>query len=460
MEDSGKKIEPAAEARKGLAAIRPNVAGIDIGSRQMHVCAPASEDGKPRLAVYGTSTGEIEKCGRWLKKLGVESVAMESTGVYWIPVLEILESRGLETLLVDTRPLSRVPGRKTDVVDCQWIQTLHSCGLLQGCHRPSEGISQLRTLVRSKAVLVAEQSDWLRRMQKCLDQMNVRVHHAVTDISGITGLAIIRAIVAGERDENKLAELRDPNCHKSKEQIAALLAGHWRSDHLFSLSHALKLYDVLGETIAEYEREIQQRMKQLTPPGAEGQPAPPLKPEKRKTVRRRGQEQKRQAQYRLLGCDLTSIDGIGVETAEAIVSEYGVDLRKFASEKEFVAHLQLAPRRPVSGGKTLKKRGRRSGTRAGRALSMAATSLRRSSSALGAYYRRLSRTKDASVAVFATARKLATLIYRMIRWGQPYVDEGQAAYEQRFQASRLRSLTATAQQYGYQLIKKTDPATA
>lgn len=449
----------------GLPAMRPQVAGIDIGSRQMHVCAPSAgdEQAEPvQVRVFATTTAAIEDCGRWLKELGVESIAMESTGVYWIPVLEILESAGFEVLLVDTRPLSRVPGRKTDMSDCQWIQNLHRCGLLKGSFRPQEAIVQLRSLVRQKAVLVAEQADWVRRLQKCLDQMNVRVHHAVADTQGMTGMAIVRAIVAGERNPRRLAELRDARCHKSEEQIAALLQGHWRADHLFNLEQGLKLYDALGERITAYEQEIEKRMQELTPPAAASQTAPPLPNAARmKALKRRQQLQRRQTLFRLAAADLTSIDGIGVETAEVLISEYGVDLRCFPDEHHFIAHLQLAPRQAISGGKPLhKRRGRSARTRAGHALRMAATALRNSRTALGAYYRRLARTKSASIAVFATARKLAALVFRLLRWGQAYVDEGQQAYEQRYRAARLRSLAETAAQFGYQIIPKTEPANA
>lgn len=456
-----KAATPSASEKKELVAIRLNVAGIDIGSRKMHVCGPAGQDKHIQVQEFETTTAEILACAEWLKKLQVESVAMESTGVYWIPVLEILESQGFETLLVDTRPLSRVPGRKTDVIDCQWIQTLHSYGLLQGCYRPSEQISQLRTLVRAKAVLVAEQSDWQRRMHKCLDQMNVRVHHAVSDVSGTTGMAIIRAIVQGERDPKQLAKYRDPRCSKSEEQIAALLTGHYRQDHLFNLKSSLKMFDSAGEMIEAYEQEIQKRMQDLIPSANVDKSAPPPRnPEKKKAIKRRNQESRRQTLFQLAGVDLTTIDGIGVETAEAILTEYGVDLSKFATEKQFVKHLQLAPNRPISGGKLLKKRGKTKCTRAGQALRTAATAMRQSTTALGAYYRRISRTKDASVAVFATARKLATLVYRLLRWGQPYIDKGQQAYETQFQASRLRSLATAAAQFGYQLMSKGQPLSA
>ena len=447
---------------EGLSPIRRNVAGIDIGSREMHVSAPASEDGRTEVRVFATSTDEIVACAKWLQQLKVESVAMESTGVYWIPVLEILESFQFETLLVDTRPLSRVPGRKTDVTDAEWIQTLHSHGLLQGCFRPTEQISQLRSVIRQKAVLVAEQADWTRRMQKCLDQMNVRVHHAVSDAQGVTGMRILRAIVAGERDPRKLAEFRDAGCHKSQEQIAALLSGHWRPDHLFNLEQGLWMYDAIAERIAVYDREIQKWMEQLTPPGRAEQKAPPLpNPAKRKAMKRRNQEDKRQRLYRMVGVDLTTIDGVGTETAEAVISEYGIEMNRFASEREFVAHLKLAPRQAISGGKQLKKRrGKTKGTRAGQALRQAAVAVGKGATALGAYYRRIAFNNGASVAVFATARKLGIPIYRMLRWGQAYVDIGQKAYEEQYQSRRLRSLSSTADQLGYQLLPKTEAVNA
>src|SRR5450631_982015 len=268
----GRRIDKKGKSKKkakGMTTIRGNVAGIDIGIRQMFVCGPADADGQLQLAVFETTTADIQACAEWLKQLGVVSIAMESTGVYWIAPFELLEGEGFEVLLVDTRPLSRVPGRKTDVTDCEWIQSLHSCGLLQGCYRPSDAISQLRSIVRMKAVLVSEQADWLRRMQKCLDQMNVRVHHAVSQMKGTTGLAIVRAIVAGERDPRKLAEWRDPRCRNSKEQIAEYLTGHWRQAHLFNLANCLKMYEFLSAEIESYESEIKQRLKELTPPGSQ-----------------------------------------------------------------------------------------------------------------------------------------------------------------------------------------------
>ena len=439
-----------------LSVIQSDVAGIDIGSREMFVCGPADQQGRREMQVFATTTQQIQRCVGWLKQQKVRSVAMESTGVYWIPVLEIMESSGLEVLLVDTRPLSRVPGRKTDVEDCQWLQTLHGHGLLRGAYRPSEQISELRTIVRQKAVLVRQQADWMRRMHKCLDQMNVRVHHAVKDTQGVTGMAMLRAIVGGERDPRNLVKLRDPGCQKSAVEMIELLTGNWRSDHLFNLKQHMAMYDSAAREIAVYEQEIQRRMQEITPAARKDIQAPPLANiEKRKTMKKRDQEEKRQAQYRMMGVDLTTIDGIGVETVEVILSEYGTEMSKFPTEGEFVKHVGLAPHRPVSGGKVLKNKPKQQkGTRTSEVLRNAATSLKHSRSALGAYYRRMARRKDSGVAVFATARKLGALIYRMLCHGQQYVDVGQAAYEKQYEEKRIRALRNTANQMGYSLIKQ------
>jgi transposase len=441
---------------QGLPLIRWNVAGIDLGSQRHWVCAP-TVDGKAReVADFGATTPELILMAEWLKARHVESVAMESTGVYWIAPHEILEAQGLEVLLVDTRQLARVPGRdkKTDPSDCEWIQRLHSCGLLHGSFRPQEAICMLRTLVRDKATLVAESGDWVRRMQKSLDQMNVRVHRAVSDIDGVTGMAILRAIVEGERDARKLAQLRNPHCRKSEEEIAEQLSGHWRADHLFSLQQALKMYDAIAERIAAYEKEIQRKLDEMEPEQRRGTTAPPLSnANKARGIKRRGQEPMRQALYRMSGVDATQIDAIGVETMEVILSEYGPDLSRFPTEKQFVSHITLAPHVPKSGGKPLKKKKRHSAsTRVANVLRMAALSLRHSDTALGAYYRHLAQRLGADIAVFACARKLATLIYRLLQWGQPYIDEGTETYEKRYQEQRVKSLGSKAKTLGYKLI--------
>src|ERR1700686_3863601 len=265
MQDSG---EDGGSRRgvQGLPLVRRDVAGIDLGSERHWGCA-ATGDGTVRAgADFGATTPGLIGMGKGLRERNVRSVAMESTGVYWIAPHEVLESEGFEVLLVDTRQLAQVPGRnkKSDPADCEWIQRLHSCGLLRGSFRPKEDVCMLRTLVRDKANLVAESGDWVRRMQKSLDQMNVRVHRAVSDLDGMTGMAILRAIVGGERDAVKLAKLRDRRCRKSEEEIAEQLTGHWREDHLFSLEQALKVYDGLQERIADYDRKILEKVEEMT----------------------------------------------------------------------------------------------------------------------------------------------------------------------------------------------------
>ena len=271
------KQESSRRQIQGLPVIRQNVAGIDLGSEEHWVCAPMV-DGKDReVTSFGATTAELLRLAEWLKARRVESVAMESTGVYWIAPHEVLEGQRLEVLLVDTRQLARVPGRdkRTDPKDCEWIQRLHSCGLLRGAFRPAEAVCMLRTLVRDKANLVAERGDWVRRMQKSLDQMNVRVHRAVSDIDGVTGMAILRAIAEGERDARVLAKLRDRRCSKTEEEIAEQLTGHWREDHLFSLRQGLKMYDAVEERIAAYEKEILRKLQEMEQEGKRGQTAPP-----------------------------------------------------------------------------------------------------------------------------------------------------------------------------------------
>jgi transposase len=283
---------------EGLPIVRRNVAGVDLGSERHWACAPSRDGSGREVADFGATTPELMRLAKWLQDRGVESVAMESTGVYWIAPHEVLEAAELEVLLVDTRQLARVPGRnkKTDPTDSEWIHRLHSCGLLRGSFRPPEEVCMLRTLVRDKGNLVAESGDWVRRMQKSLDQMNVRVHRAVSDIDGVTGMAILRAIVAGERDSRKLAKLRDRRCRKSEEEIAEQLSGHWREDHLFSLEQSLKMYDAIQQRIAAYEQEILRKLAAMQREEFREQPAPQgNNPRKVKAIKQRGEEPMREA---------------------------------------------------------------------------------------------------------------------------------------------------------------------
>lgn len=442
-----------------LTAIRPNVAGIDVGSREHWVCGPARED-ELNVRPFGTTTAELEALADWLSAQRVESVVMESTSVYWIPLYEVLEARGIEPVLVDARQLHHVPGRKTDVRDCQWLQTLHSHGLLRGSFRPNDAIVRLRSLQRQQANFVEHRTECIQWMQKALDQMNVQVHRAVTNLVGDTGLAIVRAIAAGERDPVRLATHRHYACHKSEAQIAEYLRGNWRDDHLFNLTMALRMYDALVATIASYDEQLVHALAALAPPERADQAAPPHpNPKKERSLRNRGQQELRTTLWRFCGADLSRIDGISGAAARTILTEVGADLAAFPSERHFVSWLRLCPRTPISGGKPLKKRRNGLGSnRVSAVLRMAAVSLQRSKSALGAEYRRIARRKSAAIAVFAIARKLAQIVYRLLRFGHLYTDVGEAIYEARMQDRRLAGLNAAARALGYELTPKPVPA--
>lgn len=446
---SEKKMVPTS-----LPVIRPSVAGIDIGSQDHWVCGPARTDGEPNVRVFRTTTAQLNELADWLVEQGVESVAMESTSVYWIPLYEILESRGVEAVLVNARQLHNVPGRKTDFHDCQWIQLLHSCGLLRGSFRPGDAVAALRATQRQLANLIEERTRCVQWMQKALDQMNVQVHRAVADLTGTTGLAIVRAIVAGERDPRRLAGHRDPRCHKSTEEIAQYLTGNWRQEHLFNLASSLRLFDAIEELIASYQARLLKAIEALQPPDRQNAPLPPHPNQaKEKDLRSHGEQPARTALWRFAGVDLTRIDGLGIGAANTILTEVGSDLSAFPSEGHFISWLRLCPRTPISGGKALKKR--RNGLGANRiatALRMAAGALRRSKTALGAAFRRIARHKGAAVAVFALARKLGQLVYRMLRHGVDYVDAGEQAYELQFQNRRLAGLKEAARSMGYALM--------
>jgi transposase len=436
--------------------LQPMVAGIDIGSTEHWVAGPPKDDGEPNVRVFGTTTPNLHQLVDWLVAQGVGSAAMESTSVYWIPLYELLEARGITPVLVNARQFHNVPGRpKTDCKDCQWLQQLHSYGLLNGSFRPAEAITKLRALQRQLANLVAERGRTIQWMQTALDQMNSQVHRAVSDLDGKTGLAIVRAIVAGERDPVRLAAHRDPHCRKSVDQIARHLTGTWRDEHLFNLASALQFFDFVQTQIASYDARLIQELQALQPPERKNLPVPRHpNPRKERNIQGHGGSQFRTEIWRLAGIDLTRIDAISAGVAQIILTEVGMDLSAFATEGHFVSWLRLCPRTAISGGKPLKKRRNSLGSsRIAGALRMAALAVGRSKTALGAYFRRIARHKGGAVAVFATARKLAVLVYRMLRYGQDYVDQGEAAYEAKFQAQRLAALEKAARNFGFKLVE-------
>jgi transposase len=440
-----------------LSSVQPKVAGIDLGSREHWVCGPALTAGEPNVRVFGTTTPRLQELAEWLLEQGVESVAMESTHVYWIPIYELLESHGIEVVLVNARQLHNVPGRKTDMQDCQWLQLLHSCGLLRGSFRPHESITRMRALQRQLANLVGERTRFVQWMQQALDQMNIQVHRAVTDITGQTGMAIVRAVVAGERDPLRLAALRHGRCQKSGPEFVECLMGNWREEHLFNLEAALALYDAVEQRIATYEARLLQELTALQPSERLDQSVPAhLNPAKEKAIRSRGEQPARTTLWRFAGVDLTRIDGISTGAAQVILTEVGMDLSSFPSENHFVSWLRLSPRTAISGGKPLhkKKPNGTGATRIAGVLRMAAVSLQRSKSALGAAFRRKARHKGGAVAVFATARRLAILVYRMLRYGQDYTDIGEQQYEAQFTARRLANLKDTAKCLGFDLVPR------
>lgn len=420
--------------------IRRNVAGIDIAGHADHyVCGPRLDDGRCEVEHFGTTTPELFRMLDWLKSRRVESAAMESTSVYWISVADVLEAHGIEVVLVDTREVRMVPGRKSDVKDCQWLQKLHSCGLLRGGFRPPENVAAIRTILRERASLTQMRTQCLHQMQKSLDQMNIRVHHAVSDIDGKTGMDIISAIVAGERDPLKLASFRDRRCKKSEAKIAEYLTGNWRDEHVFNLKQAYLTLRFIDERISEYEQQASAMFKALA--AASGNPQPPVPPEDKRTRKDSRNAEEKVDLQRIMGFNMTDLAGVGYDTAATLVSELGYDFTRFPTERHFAAYIGLAPRLGKSAGKNVRQKRRLKNTsRAGQALRMAASTLYRSKSELGAYFRGVARRADRKTAVKATARRMAHLIYRGVRYGQAYVEQGAEAYEKRMRERTLRTV--------------------
>ena len=441
---------------KLLRVCHPDAAGIDIGSDQHWVAVPRDRD-EHAVRRFDTFTSSLEKLADWLKDCGVRTVAMESTGVYWIPLYELLEERGFEVLLVNAAHARNVPGRKSDVLDCQWLQELHSFGLLRASFRPGAKLTELRAYARHRQTLVEEASRQIQRMQKALDQMNIQIHHVIADITGKTGMAIVRRIVAGNHDPVELAQHRDPRCRATKEVVIEALRGHYKTEHLFTLQQSLSLYDTFGRHIKDCDERIEALLREISATFPE-----PPDPNKRRKSPALGHQiaiDVRNPLQRILGgVDVQAIAGIGPLTALNLLSETGHDMSRWPTEKHFTSWLNFAPGTHISGGRRLSSRRRFSRNRAGLVLRQAASTLTRTQTALGAFYRRISSRRGKAVAIVATARKLACLYYRLLRYGGQYVELGAAAAERDYQKRRLKSLKRQASALGYDLMPA-QPAT-
>jgi len=427
-----------------LRKINLNAAGIDIGATTHYVAVPEEHDTEP-IRSFNTFTADLEELAEWLEQCGIETIAMESTGVYWIPVFELLEARGFDVKLVEPGKLKSVPGRKTDVLDCQWIQQLHTYGLLQGSFVPPHEISILRGYMRQRAMLVQYAGRHVQHMQKALMQMNVQLHHVVTDITGATGLRIIDAILAGRRDPQELARLRDARCKKDEATIARALHGHWREDHLFALRQAVDLYRFYYQGLKDLDTQLEAHLKSFvdrsdggilpesTPPKA-GSSAPGF--------------DMRNYLYKMTGVDLTSVDGLNGHSVLQLIGEIGIDMSPWPTEKHFASWLGLCPGNKKTGGRILSSKSRTSANRAAAVLRLAAQSLARANCALGAFYRRIKGRLGAPKAITATAHKMAKIVYNMLKYGKAYVDVGADYYERQYRERVVKNLARRAAQLG------------
>jgi transposase len=447
---TGKK---AGDSLSLLERIQPDAAGIDCGQNSHFVAVPPDRDPQP-VREFRTFTAELHRLADWLMQCGVKTVAIESTGVYWIPLYEILEERGFEVLLVNARDVHNVRGRKSDVSDCEWLRELHSVGLLRASFRPAAAIVPLRSYLRQRATLVEEAATRIQRMQKALTEMNLKLHTVLTDLTGQTGLRIVRSILTGERDPERLVIHRDSHCHASHAEIVAALTGNYRAEHLFALKQNFAAYEFLLQQIAECDTQIEALL--ITLAAQKSLPSAGLPDARRKRLSKHAPTfDIRSPLHRLTGgIDLSQIDSIGPQTALQLVAEVGTDMSRWKSEKHFTSWLALAPNNKVSGGRLLSSRTPPSANRAALMLRRCAMSLGKTSTALGAFYRRLALRVGKAKAITATARKLALMVYRVLSGTLLYQDPGAAAYQQLNLARQIKSLRRRAQMLGFDLVDR------
>lgn len=451
MKQSRKRNEEA-NAQHTLAPVHPNAAAIDVHDGSHFVAVPPGRDSEGMdVRAFPSFTADLHRIAEWLSTCGVTHVAMESTGVYWIPLFELLDSQGFKVRLIDPRQAKNLPGRKSDVADARWYQQLHTYGLLSAAFRPDHQTCVLRSYMRQRAMLISSASKHTQHMQKALTQMNVKLTLVVSDIQGVTGMRIIRAILAGERNPMKLAALRDERCHRSSEEIARALQGNYRAEHLFALRQAVELYDFYQRKMEECDREIEAHLKTV-PDQSGGQGLPPDAPKKRPGGNSPDFDLRTQL-FHMAGVDLTTIDGINALTAAKVLSETGVDMSRFPTEKAFCSWLGLCPGSHKSGGKIFSSRTRPSKNKAASALRIAAQTLYNSKTALGAFLRRMKQRLGPLAAITATAHKLARIIYSMLKNKQvTYKDAGAEYYEKAYQHRVLVNLKRRAKAIGFTLL--------
>ncbi len=435
----------------GLSVVHPKAAGIDVGNAEHYVAVPPSLDAEP-VRSFGCFTEDLRALADWLQRCGIETVALQSTGVYWLPLYDILAQRGIRVWVVNPRETRNMPGRKSDVQECQWILKLHVYGLLKNSFRPEEDICVMRAIWRQREQHIGDAARCIQHMQKALTQMNLQLANVISDISGWTGRAIIEAILQGERDPAQLAQLRDPRVKASEAVIRKSLQGNWRPELLFVLKQEFESYATFQHKIAECDEELKQHYGTLEQK-ADPQELPAVSRNKRPHGNVPEQLDLRNELYRVTGVDLIQIDGINVLTAQTVVAEVGYDMRPWATEGQFVSWLNLAPRNKISGGKVIGRDKRKVVNRAGQALRNAASTLLRSNTYLGAQYRRLRAKIGAPKAIKAMANRLARIIYRLLKYGQQYVDKGAEFYQERYRNQQIKMLAKKAAELGLRLAE-------
>jgi transposase len=434
-----------------LACIHPNAAGLDIGSEEIVVAVPPDRDPQP-VRVFQTFTADLHALLAWLLACGIDTVAMESTGVFWIPIYELLEPAGIVPYLVNARHVKTVAGRKTDWNDAQWLQKLHAFGLLQGSFRPDAEIRTLRTLARYRTELSERRAPHINHMIQALKHMNLQLNLVLTDITGVSGLAMLRAIIAGERDPERLAEFRQPGCKHSEAEIVKALTGTWDDAQIFILKQSVELFDYYTCKIVECDARLEQQYQAMESRWEKDAPLPELPPAKGESKSKNAMTFNARAQIaRVIGVDLVAVMGLSAITVQTIISEIGTDMERFPTVKHFCSWLGLAPHNDISGGKVLRSRTMKVHSRANQAFRQAAHSVTRSHSSIGAYYRAMRARLGPKQAIVATAHKIARTVYHLLKTGEPYREESADEYECKRRERELKHLARRAQKLGYTL---------